>query len=99
MGWLLIVAHSLQAIGTLIIAFVVLSTHSKIKEDRKIDNAVVDKMNQEMWAVIAGIIIFCMGWVLFTVDAVMCIYTGHRQRTLQHQALKAMGHHPVEKVY
>lgn len=90
MGWLQVVAHTLESIGSLIIAFVVLSVHEKVRTQRAIDEAVVLEMEREEVAVIVSIIVLGLGWALSIADSVHHIYLDQRKK--QVNQMVTLGH-------
>ncbi len=58
-----IIGLSLTAIGDILIGFSILSVHSTVTKEGKIDKSVIRKMRFERILVISGIILIILGFI------------------------------------
>ena len=59
-----LLGHTLEFSGTLIIAYTVLSVHSKVRKEHKIDEAVFKQMRSEQFLGVIGIGLIVVGFLL-----------------------------------
>jgi hypothetical protein len=64
MGWLSLASKTLTIVAYLMTSFVLLSVNQKIKQERVIDQTVIDQMNLEQGVVIFAIILAALAWSL-----------------------------------
>jgi hypothetical protein len=93
MGLLSFSAITLPLIGTLMLAFILISVHERFKEDRAIDQSVIDQMNKEQVLGVIAIIFIATGWALSTLQEFEYYYTDKRQEAI----LKYIVKHRSEK--
>ena len=76
-------AATLQVAGTLMISFVLLSVHQKFKQDKQIDQAVVDEMNKEQTVVVVALILIALGWALLVIGEFREVFDKRRQHSVE----------------
>ena len=62
--FLAIAAPTIETIGTILIALVVLSVHMHIATERKIDEVVIKNLRREKMYIIVGLILVVVGYGL-----------------------------------
>lgn len=82
MGWIKVVADTINVAAALAIAFVVLSVHNKIRDQTQIDPVVLAQMNQEEIIVIIAIVFIAVAYALNLMDQIYLIYKQDRQHQM-----------------
>jgi len=60
---ILIIGITLDVIGTILIAYIVLQVHSRVRQERVIDSSVINEMKKERAASILGIVFIIVGYI------------------------------------
>lgn len=83
MSWILMTSLTLECIGTMMTAFVVLFTHDRIRKNGVlvIDDDDDAQMAYEHIIIVIGIIFIMLGWVLAVLDAMK---KWHETNRLEH---------------
>lgn len=74
MTWLGFASSTLNTAGTLMISFVLLSVHEKLKEEREIDQSVIDELNKEQIVVVVALILIALAWALLVISEFREVY-------------------------
>jgi hypothetical protein len=83
MTWLRFAASTLDITGTLMISFVLLSVHEKFKQEREIDQAVIDEMNNEQIVVLIALILISLSWALIVIAEFQDVYKKKRRESFE----------------
>jgi len=68
MGAIIITGITLDAIGTILIAYTALKVHDRVRRDHHIDSGVVSEMGRERTMGIVGIAFIIIGYIFQVVD-------------------------------
>jgi len=60
---ILIIGITLDVIGTILIAYIVLQVHNRVRQERVIDSSVINEMKKERATSIVGIVFIIIGYI------------------------------------
>lgn len=88
MTWLTFSAASLNIVGTLMLTFVLGSVHQKFKEEREIDQAVIEEMNREQIVVLVALILISLAWAVTVIAEFQDTWDRKRDSVVRHIVLQ-----------
>ena len=84
MSALSFIGMSFQTIGSLMLTFVLMSLHKKFKEERAIDETVIDEMDREQTMTVLALIFISLGWVIQIINEFRGIYHNKVHNHMKH---------------
>lgn len=59
-----LLGHTLEFVGVILIAYMAIRVHSRVREEHKVDKKVVSEMNRERLFGMIGILFIILGYLL-----------------------------------
>lgn len=59
-----LLGHTLEFVGVVMIAYMAIRVHSRVREEHKVDNKVVSEMKRERTFGVMGILLVILGYLL-----------------------------------
>ena len=66
-----ITASTLQVTGTLMISFVLMAVHNRLREEKAINQTVIDALDKEYIVVVVALFLIALAWFLFVYEEYM----------------------------
>jgi hypothetical protein len=78
-----ITASTLQVTGTLMISVVLMTVHNRLREEKAIDQSVIDALDKEYVVVVVALFLIALAWVLFVYEEYMEIHKRKKSHVLK----------------